>query len=82
MIPLKKNTNRQRNPVGKLNNLQTLLDKIVSLGKFFGYHIEESKCQLIDKDKKLGEADKIFENTGNNIKAGARVLGAVIGTES
>ena len=56
------------NAVGNLSNLRTVLDKIVSLGKFFGYHVEASKCQLIVKDEKLGEAEKIFENTGNTIK--------------
>ena len=40
------------NAVGKLSNLRTVLDKIVSLGKFFGYHVKASKCQLIVNDKK------------------------------
>ena len=71
-----------RNAVGKLSNLRTVLDKIVSLGKFFGYHVKASKCQLIVKDEKLGEAQKMFANTGITIEAGARVLGSVIGTES
>ena len=70
------------NAVGILRNLRTVLVKIVSLGKFFGYHVKASKCQLIVKDEKLGEAQKIFANTGITIKAGARVLGSVIGTES
>ena len=70
------------NAVGKLSNLRTVLDKIVSLGKFFGYHVKASKCQLIVKDENLGEAQKIFANTAITIKAGARVLGSVIGTES
>ena len=70
------------NAVGKLSNLRTVLDEIVSIGKFFGYHVKASKCQLIVKDEKLGEAKKIFENTGITMKAGARVLGSVIGTES
>ena len=68
--------------VGKLGNLRTVLDKIVSLGKFFSYHVKASKCQLIVKDEKLGEAQKIFADTGITIKAGARVLGSVKGTES
>ena len=71
-----------RNAVGKLSNLRTVLDKIVSLGKFFGNHVKASKCQLIVEDEKLGEAQQIFANTGITIKAGARVLGSVIGTES
>ena len=70
------------NAVGKLSNLRTVLDKVVSLGKFFSYHVKASKCQLIVKDQKLGEAEKIFENTGITIKAVARVLGSVIVTES
>ena len=69
------------NEVGNLSNLRTVLDKTVSLGKFFGYHVKASKCQLIVKDEKLGEAEKTFENTGITIKAGARVLGSFIGTE-
>ena len=70
------------NAVGKLSNLRTVLDKIVSLGKFFGYHVKASKCQLIVKDEKLGKARKIFANTGITIKAGARVLGSVIRTDT
>ena len=70
------------NEVGNLSNLRTVLDKIVSLGKFFGCHVKASKCQLIAKNEKLGEAEKIFENTGITIKAGTRVLGSVIGRES
>ena len=70
------------NAVGKLSNLRTVLDKIVSLNKFFGYHVKASKCQLIVKDEKFGEAQKVFANTGITIKAEARVLGSVIGTES
>ena len=70
------------NAVGKLSNLRTVLNKIVSLGKFFGYHVKASKCQLIVKDEKHSEAQKIFANTGISIKAGARVLASVIGTES
>ena len=31
-----------------------------------------------NKDENLGEAEKIFENTGVTIKAGARVLGSDI----
>ena len=71
-----------RNSVAIFSNLQTVLDKIVSLSKFFGYLVKASKCQLIVKDEKLGEAEKIFKNTEITIKAGARVLGSVIGTES
>ena len=70
------------NAVGKLSNLRTVIDKIVSLGIFFGYHVKESKCQLIVKDEKLGEAQKIFANTGITTKAGAQVLGLVTGTAS
>ena len=44
--------------------------------------MKASKCQLIVKDEKLGEAQKVFANTGITIKAGARVLGSVIETES
>ena len=44
--------------------------------------MKASKRQLIVKDEKLGEAQKIFENTGITMKVGARVLGSVIGTES
>ena len=70
------------NAVGNLSNLRTILDKIVSLGKFFGYNVKASKCQLNFENKKHGEAEKIFENTGITVKTGSRVLGSVIGTES
>ena len=70
------------NAVGNLSNLRTVLDKTVSLGKLFGYHDKASKWQLNVKDEKLGEAEKIFEHTGITVKAGARVLGSIIGTES
>ena len=32
--------------VGKLGNLRTVLDKIVSLGRFFGFHVQASKCRI------------------------------------
>ena len=67
------------NAVGKLSNLRTVLEKNISLGKFSGYHVKASKCQLIVKDETLGEAQKIFANTGITMKAGT---GSVIGTES
>ena len=70
------------NAVGNLSNPRTILDKIVSLNKFFGYHVKASKCQLIVKDEKLVEAEKTFENTGITVKAGARVLCSVIEAES
>ena len=44
--------------------------------------MKASKCQLIVKDQKIGEAEKCFENTGITVKVGAPVLGSVIGTES
>ena len=46
------------------------------------YYVKASKCQLIVKDEKIGEAEKCFENTGITVKAGDRVLGSVTGTES
>ena len=63
------------NAVLKLSNLRTVLDKIVSQGKFFGYHVKAFKCQLIVKDEKLGEAQNIFAKTRITKKAVARVLG-------
>ena len=63
------------NAVGNLSNLRIVLDKIVSIGKFFDYRVKASKRQLIVKDDKLGEAEKIFEITGITKQAGARVLG-------
>ena len=69
------------NAVDNLSNLRTVLDKNVSRGKFSCYYVKASKCQLIIKDKKFGEAEKVFEKTGITIKAGARLLGSVIGTE-
>ena len=70
------------NAVGNLGNLRTVLDKIKSLGNFFGYHVKASICQLIFKDEKFGEVEEIFENTEITINACARELASVIGTES
>ena len=82
IIPVRRRYADDGNAVGKIGNLRTVLDKIVTLGKFFGYHVKASKCQLIAKDEKLGEGEKVFKNRGITIKAGDRVLGSVIGTES
>ena len=70
------------NAIGKLSNLRTVLDQIVSSGKIVGYHGKTPICQLIVKDEKLGEAEKNFENRGITIKADAQVLDPIIGTES
>ena len=70
------------NAVRKLSNLRTVLDKIVSLGKFFGYHVKASKSRIIVKDEKLGEAEKIFKITGITIKEGTREFVSIIGTEA
>ena len=62
------------NAVGKLSNLRTVLDKILSLAKNFGYHVKAFKCQLIARNEKLRDAEKIFAKTGITIKAGARLF--------
>ena len=49
------------NAVGNLSNLRTVLDKIVSLGTFFGYNVKASKCQLIVRDAKFGELRKFSQ---------------------
>ena len=38
-------------PAGKLSKLRTVLDKIVSAGNFFGYHVKGSKCHSLSKMK-------------------------------
>ena len=63
-----------KNAVGRLSNLRIFLEEIVSIGKFFGYHVTASKCQRIIEDKTFCKAEKICENTGITVKAGARVL--------
>ena len=68
------------NAVGKLSNPRTVRNKIVSLCNFFCYHVKASKWQFFGKDKKLGEAERIFKKTRITIMAGAQVLGSVIGT--
>ena len=59
------------NAVGKLSNLRTILDKIVSQGKFFGYHVKASICQLFVKNEKLGDPETSCEKTGIAKKADA-----------
>ena len=55
---------------------------IIKHGKYLGYHVKESKCQLIVKDEKYNEAIKRFKKTEIEMKKGARVLGSVIGSEA
>ena len=49
------------NAVGKLSNLRTVLDKVVSLGKFFGYHVKASKCQSLLRMKKSMKLKKFSQ---------------------
>ena len=58
------------------------VDNIIKHGKYFGYHVKASKCQLIVKDEKYNEAVKVFKNTEIEKKRGARVLGSVIASET
>ena len=44
------------NAVGNLKSLRTVLDNIIKHGKYFGYHVKPSKCQLILKDEQYNEA--------------------------
>ena len=67
------------NAVGNLKSLRRVLDNIIRHGKYFGYHVNASKCQLIVKHN---EAIKVFKNTEIEMKKGARVLSSVIGSET
>ena len=42
-----------------LKNLWRVPDNIIKHGKYFGYHVKASKCQLILKDEKYSEAIKL-----------------------
>ena len=53
------------NAVGKLSNLRTVLDKIVSLGKFFSYHVKASNANSLSRMKnsvKLRKSSQIQES--------------------
>ena len=70
------------NEVGKFKSLQTVLHNIIKHGKYFGYHLKASKCQLIVKDEKYNEALNVFKITEIESKEGARGIGSVIGSET
>ena len=91
-LPLKKLSNDNslpqkwyaddENAVGNLKSLRRVLDNIIKHGKYFGYHVKASKCQLTVKFEKNNEAIKLFKNTEIEKKKGARVLSSVIGSET
>ena len=66
----------------KLKSMRRVLDNIMKHGKYFGYHVKATKCQLILKDEKYNEAIKIFKNTEIEMKKGVRVLDSVIEFET
>ena len=70
------------NAVGNFKSLGRVLHNIIKHGKYFGYHVKASKCQLIVKDEKYNEAIKKFKNNEIEMKKGVRVLGSVIGPET
>ena len=70
------------NAVGNLKKLRSVVDNIIEHGKFFGYHVKSSKCQLIVKDGKYNERIKVFKNTGIEMKKRVRELGSVVGSET
>ena len=70
------------NTVGNWKSLRRVLDNIIKHGKYLGYHVKASKCQLNVKDEKYNEAIKVFKNIEIEMKKGARVLGSVIGSET
>ena len=51
-------------------------------GKFFGYHVKASKCQLFVKDEKYNESLKLFKNTEIKKKKDGRVLCSAIESET
>ena len=68
--------------VGMLEMLKKWLDKIIYLGPFLGYFVEESKSWLVTKEKYLNLATQLFQNSTIKItSSGRRHLGAFIGTE-
>ena len=71
-----------RNAVGNLKSLRRVLENFIKHGKYFGYRVKATKCQLIVKDEKYNKAIKVFKNTEIGMKKRARVLGAVIGSET
>ena len=58
------------NAVGILKSLRRFLDNIIKHGKYFGYQVRKSKCQLIVKDENYNEAIKVFRSTEIEMKKG------------
>ena len=71
------------NGAGSISGLFDWFQSVVTHGPAFGYHINPNKCTLIVKEQHLEKAEEIFADTGVMITtAGARHLGAAIGTEA
>ena len=51
--------------VGDFRGLRAILNNLVEHGKAFGYNVNTSKCQLIEKENRRESAIKVFE--GANI---------------
>ena len=68
------------NPVGSLQALNELHEKLQRHGPAFGYNI--TKCHVIAKPTSIDNARNVFRNKDIKIVDGCRVLGSVIGSES
>ena len=66
---------------GKITNLRTWWDKLVSLGPAYGYHVNASKTCLVAKQSHHAAALSAFHDTQITITAeGKPHLGAALGT--
>ena len=68
---------------GRIANLRSWWDKLVSIGPAYGYHVNASKTWLVVKEPHLSAAIFSFGNTQVNITTeGKPHLGAALGTQS
>ena len=67
---------------GDPKGLRAILENLDVHGKFLGYNVKPSKCQLILNENCRESAIKVFEGTNITMVDGFRVLGLVLGTPS
>ena len=68
--------------IGQIDALKNWWDKLLDIGKYVGYHVNESKSCLIVKSQHLEYASQVFSGSNIIITEGHRHLGAVIGNET
>ena len=67
--------------IGPLEDLLLFFKQLTEHGTYFGYSVNDPKCQLIVKDLSKLKALWLFERTRVQNVEGCRVLGSVNGIE-